>query len=162
MIRYVDANGVLLTREEYRAGLGAAPVQVETCEFEESIVDQADAVNHDLETLVKRWTRGEPPPVFTEGQFADVSTGMSYQDVQDRLVEFGRAFDSLPYDVRERFQNSAIAFADAVVDPTRVDELVELGIFKRSEAKSETPPVVPPPAAGPGVSSAPPPMDKPA
>lgn len=131
MREYIDADGVLLTREEYRAGLGKRPVRTRIVGFEESIVDQSKVAEADLNVLVKRWQRGDGVPTFAPGKFGDVSELASFQEMHNRLVEVESAFATLPAEVREHFQHSAVLFADALVDPARVPELVDLGLLEK-------------------------------
>lgn len=129
MFEYIDADGVVLTREEYRAGLGKGRVRQVLTGFEPSIVDESKLAETDLNVLVRRWMAGAPQPEFVPGQFGDVSEMTSFQEVQDTLIEVRSAFMQLPPDVRERFANDPVRFADAVVDPSRREELVQLGLF---------------------------------
>lgn len=135
MREYIDEDGVLLTREEYKAGLGRGRVRTRLVEFEPSIVDESQRSDTDLNVLVKRWMRGEPVPQFEAARFADVSEVPSYQEMQERLLVVERMFGQLPAFMREHFRNSPAEFADAMVDPSRVDELVELGLLEKVPPK---------------------------
>lgn len=157
MIRYVDEDGVVLTREQYRAGKGRGRVVVETTEFEPSIVDESALADTDLNQLVRRWTRGEAVPQFAPMQFGDLSEPISFQEMQQRLLVVESLFYSMPADVRSVFGNSPSAFADAMVDPTRVGEMQDLGLLKKpdeavpsGEAAPAKPAVTPPEGAGSG------------
>lgn len=158
MIRYIlKATGEELSREEYRSGRWEpGTVSVETGEFEPSIVDQADVINHDLGTMVERWTRGEPVPVFQDGQFGDVSEVHTFQEVQQKLIDFEAAFMTVPPKIREHFHNDPVEFVEAMVDPSRRGEMLSLGLYKAAEEKppveaaSPRPSEGPPGGAGPG------------
>lgn len=148
MFEYTDADGVILTREEVRAGLGTRPISVGTTDFEESIVDQSQEAENNLNVLVKRWTRGEPRPVFAPPQYGDVSGGMSYQDMHQKLIDMETMFMELPADVRETFDNSPVKFADAFVDPDQRSLFEELGVLEKPAVPAvEVPPVESPPAS---------------
>lgn len=129
MDQFIDADGVLLTRAEHRAGLGKGRVRLLVTDFEPSIVDESKRDDADLNVLVRRWMKGQAMPQFAPAQFGDVSEAVSFQDVQERLLKVEQAFYSLPADVREHFANSAVKFADAMVDPARTAELVEIGVL---------------------------------
>jgi len=139
MREYVDVDGVIGSQAEYRAGLLKRPVRTRIVGFEDSKVDQSQAADADLNVLVKRWMRGEPVPQFEAAQFGDVSESVSFQDMQERLIVVEEMFASLPADVRAHFANSPVVFADAMVDSSRVDELVKLGVLKT--AADPQPPV---------------------
>lgn len=159
-MEFIDEDGVVLTRAEYRAGLGKGRVRQVMNEFEPSIVDESKRDDTDLNVLVKRWMRGEPVPQFAPAQFGDVSDAGSFMEVQERLLRVEQEFSKLPAYVREHFNNSPVEFADALADPTRGEEFVSLGLFSKREEKSEAP--APSPKGEDAVPKADPPADKPA
>lgn len=161
MMEFVDSEGVVLSREEVRAGLAKGRVRQVLTGFEESIVDQSKAAESDLNVLVARWMRGEPVPEVKPLQFGDVSDVGSFQDMHARLIEVRAKFGQLPAWMREHFGNDAAQFADAVVDPARVEELTQLGLFAEPEVKSEAPAGEPAEPAQPAVPKAEPPAAKP-
>lgn len=138
MQEYIDSEGVVLTREEFKAGLGKGRVRQVLTGFEASIVDESKLPETDLNQIVARIMRGETPE-FKPGVFVDVSELRTFQEVQDKLVEMESAFMQLPAPVREVFENSAAVFADALQDPARQGELVELGIVKAAAAAGDPP-----------------------
>lgn len=118
----------------------------------ESMTNQSEAPQADINWIVRRYHNGEALPVIDGGQFIDVSEIESYEQVVDRIAEFSNVFSQFPAEVRERFKNRAELFADFVVDPANFDEGVRLGIFKAAEVP---PAGGAPPAEGGG---APPPV----
>lgn len=161
MFEFVDSEGVLLSREEVRAGLAKGRVRQVLTNFEESIVDQSKAAEADLNVLVSRWMRGEAVPQFAPAQFGDVSAVGDFQEMQSRLLEVNNAFYSLPAHIREHFGNSPVAFADAFADSSRIEELQELGILAKPAEEAEAPAGEPPKAAEPAVPKADPAAAKP-
>lgn len=139
MLEYIDSDGVVLSQAEFRAGLGKGRVRQVLTGFEDSIVDQSQAADADLNVLVERWSRGHPMPVFEPGQFGNVAEMGDFQTVQDRLVVMKQAFLQLPAAVRERFKNSPVLFADALADVANHPEFEELGILAKREVVDERP-----------------------
>lgn len=76
------------------------------------------------------------------GQYGDFSEIGDFQSAM-QSVQVGREiFDTLPAQMREIFNNDPGNFLDAVVDPDRNQELVELGILEGNLAEasdSDTP-----------------------
>lgn len=161
-MEFIDEDGVVLTREDYRAGMGKGRVRQRLVGFEPSVVDQSKAAEADLNVLVRRWMNGEPVPEYAPGVFADVTTFKSYQEVADGVVRMETMFLQLPAHLRERFGHSASVWADAMVDPDRQDEMVSLGLLKLPEAESPAPVAEPAKPASAAVPEAKPPEDKPA
>lgn len=158
MIEYIDSEGVVLTKQQYRAGMAVGRVRQVVTGFEPSVTDESKLDECDLNVLVQRWLRGEPVPQFEPAQFGDVSTVGDFQEMQERLLKVESMFAQLPAHLRERFRNSAVEFADAMVDESRRDELTQLGLFGEPQA----PPVEPPPAPVPVPAPVePPPIAKP-
>lgn len=150
MQEFIDADGVVLTKEEYRQGLGKGRVRQVTGGFEESIVDESKRDDADLNVLVRRWMRGEAVPQFAPGAFADVSEVGGFQKMQERLLEVESAFRKLPLEVREHFRNSPALFADAFSDPAQLSMLEEMGVVVREGVEPPPePPVEPAPVAPP-------------
>lgn len=147
MLEYVDrATGEVVSVADYRAGLCKGPVRLRMVGFEPSVVDESKLAEADLNILVKRWMRGEPVPQFAPEEFGDVSDAGSFMEMQEKLLVVKNAFERVPAHMREHFGNSAVVFADALVDPARKEELVQLGLFA---PEPEPVVVVAPPPAGP-------------
>jgi len=104
----------------------------------------------DINNIIKRFLRGETIPAFVPGVFADVSHYGDYREMRQQMREADEYFETLPAEIRERFNNSTAELLDAVADPNRKEELQQLGLFPPelpSDAPGATPP--PPPTASP-------------
>lgn len=74
---------------------------------------------------------GQPAqPVF--GDFASLPD--SAQEMYNRMIEAKNNFDSLPLEVRKRFNYDPAAFLDFVDDPENLDELVSMGLATKTTA----------------------------
>lgn len=106
----------------------------------------------DINLIVERFLRGEMLPGQGDfaGSFADVTEFGDYQENLNRVIEADRRFMSLDAKVRERFDNSTAAFLDALVDPTRHDELVELGVLPKPKVAADDAPSTKPPEGASG------------
>lgn len=63
-------------------------------------------------------------------RFADVADATSYHDAMNTLRSAEEAFMSLPARVRKHFSNDPAELLAALEDPSRVEELQELGILE--------------------------------
>lgn len=79
-----------------------------------------------------------------QGTFEDV-TGIDFQTCMDTLLRAQGAFDDLPSNIRNRFQNNPALFLDYVHDPANREEMYSLGLAVRPEV-SVAPPVAAPAA----------------
>lgn len=114
----------------------------------------------DLNVLVRRFgLTGQFPPPRMQPFFGDFTMFDSYHDAMNQIVAAREAFNQLPANVRQKFDNDPGKLWNYLHDPDLdVEEARELGLLKPEEA----PPapmrvqVVPDPSApAPGASSAP-------
>lgn len=74
---------------------------------------------------------GQPAqPVF--GDFASLPDNA--QEMYNRMIEAKNNFDSLPLEVRKRFNYDPAAFLDFVDNPENLDELVAMGLATKTTA----------------------------
>lgn len=74
---------------------------------------------------------GQPAqPVF--GDFASLPDNA--QEMYNRMIEAKNNFDSLPLEVRKRFNYDPSAFLDFVDNPENLDELVAMGLATKTTA----------------------------
>lgn len=75
---------------------------------------------------------GQPAqPVF--GDFASLPDNA--QEMYNRMIEAKNNFDSLPLEVRKRFNYDPAAFLDFVDNPANLDELVAMGLATKTVIK---------------------------
>lgn len=78
-----------------------------------------------------------------QGTYGDFSNLDDFQTAQNKIAFLNDQFSNLPSSVRRKFGDDLNTFISAVSDPSRVDELGELGVwnkesfleFKRQRAK---------------------------
>lgn len=120
------------------------PPSVGTKNEEPSLTRQSEADQADINKILKRFeSTGILPVDQREGMFIDVSTAPDYRTALDRINTINRSFMEMPAEVRAKFDNDPAVLLDAVGDPERQAELVELGILPKPAVK-EPAAVVPP------------------
>lgn len=78
-----------------------------------------------------------------QGTYGDFSNLDDFQTAQNKIAFLNDQFSNLPSNVRRKFGDDLNVFIGAISDPSRVDELGELGVwnkdsfleFKRQRAK---------------------------
>lgn len=77
---------------------------------------------------------GQPSqPVF--GDFAELPDNA--QEMYNRMIEARNNFNSLPLEVRKRFNYDPAAFLEFAENPENIDELVAMGLATKTEIKSD-------------------------
>lgn len=110
-------------------------------------------INRIMEKYVK--TGDVSPEALAQRQatFADVSEIGDFQQCQQQVIDAGRAFMTLPPDLRARFENEPAQLLDFVSQEENREEAIELGIIQKPEVEPEasvapeTPPETPPEGA---------------
>lgn len=102
-----------------------------------SLTHQSERTRADINNLVRQ---GIEPPDPNQMTFRDFSDGSDFQSVQDAIVEVKKNFDSLPSDVRDRFQNNPRYLIDFVNNPDNAEEATELGLLAPPEPRQESKP----------------------
>lgn len=97
----------------------------------ESMTKQSFSADCDINNILAKYQRTgllEHVNKFagSYGDFLDVD---DYQSSLHAVMRAQEEFMSLPSSIRSRFANDPAAFLDAINDPSRRQELTELGIF---------------------------------
>ena len=73
------------------------------------------------------------------GVYADVSkiSGKTYLEALNTVLNANEAFDALPSEIRERFQNDPAELLKFMQDPKNYDEGVKIGIFEPKKSAGE-------------------------
>lgn len=66
-----------------------------------------------------------------QGTYGDFSNLDDFQTAQNKIAFLNDQFSNLPSDVRRRFGDDLNNFVSAVSDPSRIDELGELGVWNK-------------------------------
>ena len=122
------------------------PVRVTTavidCSNDEPLTEQHHKKDVDINQIIKK--HGMDMIAQTsllqsrEFQFDDV-TGNDFQEAMEISAKAEQSFNSLPSQIRKKFDNSPAQFLDFVQNPSNQDAMIELGLAQRIE--------VPPPIA---------------
>lgn len=81
--------------------------------------------------------------------YADLPDSMDYQDAIEIVRDAQEAFAELPASVREKFNNDPYNLLAAISDPSKAEELRDLGILKRPTPSDFNPPAPAAPAPAP-------------
>lgn len=63
-----------------------------------------------------------------QGRYEDVSTGVDLQEAYAIQERAETAFESLPAEMRKRFENDPVQFLNFVLDPENLKEVQEMGL----------------------------------
>lgn len=66
-----------------------------------------------------------------QGTYGDFSNLDDFQTAQNKIAFLNDQFSNLPSDVRRKFGDDLNNFVAAISDPTRIDELGELGVWNK-------------------------------
>lgn len=105
-----------------------------------SLTEQCHKSDCDIDVILKRYQQTgflvnpleqtDRTPMF--GDFSDME---GYQELQNRMISIGEHFDSLPSRIRLMFGNDVGNYLQAMNDPQRTEELIGLGLLKRTQAQ---------------------------
>lgn len=90
----------------------------------------------DINNIMKKYEQtGELPISFMqrEQQFGDFSEVPTYQEACEVVLKANNAFESLPTEVRKRFNNDVNQFMEFMENPENVDEMIKLGLAIKRE-----------------------------
>ena len=66
-----------------------------------------------------------------QGSYGDFSNLDDFQTAQNKIAFLNDQFSNLPSDVRRKFGDDLNTFIGAISDPSRVDELGDLGVWNK-------------------------------
>lgn len=66
-----------------------------------------------------------------QGTYGDFSQLDDFQTAQNKIAFLNDQFSNLPSDVRRKFGDDLNVFMSALSDPTRIDELGDLGVWNK-------------------------------
>lgn len=109
---------------------------------EESLTQQSDAEDCDINVIMKKYARtGQLPVVQLQPLYGDFSEVDDFRGMQDKIKAANDAFAEIPAHIRKRFNNDPQEFINFATDKENLPELRKLGL-----ANPEIPaPVEPPP-----------------
>lgn len=84
----------------------------------------------DINNIIKNYTQtGELPLSHKVGQFLDVSNIQDYHTSLQTVFEAQKAFDSLPSNIRAKFENDPNALVAFIEDDSNYEEALTLGLL---------------------------------
>lgn len=87
----------------------------------------------DINNIIRKYQKtGVLPPLNDRVAYGDFSDVGNYQDALIKLQEADEMFDSLPAQLRARFDNDTAKFLDYVDNPTNLKEMYELGLVDKN------------------------------
>lgn len=135
---FVDADGEVVKVE--RSGDlirgpydGLQLVEEVPEDYSDEVTIQSAKDECDLNVLVRRLQAGTPLPEFAPMQYGDVSGVRDIGVIRERLALMRDEFMRVPAEIREEFGNDALAFFEAVGNPSRLGELRERGLIPKSD-----------------------------
>lgn len=99
-----------------------------------SMTKQEMAHDTDINVIMRKWvSQGVIPGTGgREARYGDFSSGMSYHDSLNSVIEMQTTFEALPALVRKACDNDPGKFLDMCEDESRIDELKALGLVEES------------------------------
>lgn len=102
---------------------------------EPSMTNQSDAIDADINTIVKRFgLTGQLPPPRDPGQFGDFTEVTDFHSALNAVRSAGLAFMELPADIRESFNNDPARLLEALQLPSERARLEKLGVVNPTPA----------------------------
>lgn len=130
---------ICLSRDEHKKRSDACAVHLQDVDPETgevlNLTRQEFKDECDMNKIIARYT----PELLIEsynsfkGTFGDFSEVPDYQRMRDQVLATDSWFDSLPANVRSRFNNSVSEIVDFVENPANFDEAVKLGILEKPQ-----------------------------
>lgn len=105
-----------------------------------SLTHQEFAAECDIRTIMNKYKRTGIVTHLTSakemlGDFTDVP---DYRESLDAVIRAQEAFDSLPAELRAKFQNDPALFLDHVNDPKNYDDVLNFGLTKDVQVDTKT------------------------
>lgn len=74
-----------------------------------------------------------------QGQYTD-NMPVNYHEAMNQIISADEAFNSLPSEIRSKFQNDPGQFLEFAMDPKNKTEMAELGLINKPDPAHEVPP----------------------
>lgn len=100
--------------------------QFETINNEPTMTQQADAMDTDINLIVKRFTTtGQLPQIQAQAMYEDFTAVTDYRNALDMVRAADEAFMEIPAAIRAEFNNNPQAFVNFATDPTNIEKMRE-------------------------------------
>lgn len=100
-----------------------------TINNEESLTQQSDAVDCDINVIMKKYAKtGQLPVVQLQPLYGDFTGVDDFRSMQDKIKAANDAFAAIPANIRKRFNNDPHEFIKFAADKDNLPELRKLGL----------------------------------
>lgn len=125
-------------------------VQITT--FSKSLTEQSHKKACDINTILKNFTRTGMLNHVSKmtGTYGDYAAPMDFHAMQTIIANAKSMFESIPSDIRTKFDNDPGKFLEFATDPENREAMLEMGF-----SDAHLPPREDPPPADPGVAPEP-------
>lgn len=131
----IDPNQIHTRRKD-------GTLDVATINREPSLTQQQFKDDSDINNIMRK--HGHDPAAFQAltrqgGQYADFSQITDYQDMLETVRYADNAFNSLPAEVRKKFNNNPAELLTFVQDPSNLTEAISLGLTTQKLPQTSNP-----------------------
>lgn len=128
-------------RSAFNYDMHAASEACGTVNEEPSLTRQADALDANINTIVKRFgLTGQIPQVQVPPTYDDFGAVFDFQSAANVIRAAQESFNQLDAEVRARFNNDPGRYVDFCQNPDNIPEMRKMGL-----ALPEPPAIIPPP-----------------
>lgn len=129
----MGANGVpTIFNSPYNYTRGVSALYA-TVNNEESLTQQGDAAECDINVIVKRFSGqgGLLPNVTQQPMFGDFTEVGDYRSMVEKVNQANELFASVPAEIRRRFGNDPQEFINFCANKDNLDELRKMGLANK-------------------------------
>lgn len=130
-------------RSSQNYDMSLASVSTSTSNSLPSMTRQADAIDADINTIVRRFgLTGTVPQVPLPPTYQDFESVFDFQSAQNTIRQAQESFNALSADVRNRFNNNPHLFVAFCQNPDNIDDMRKMGLaVPKKEPVPEPPPM---------------------
>lgn len=129
-------------------------LRVVSCGNKPSLTKQSDKDRANIHNILRRFEKtGHLPQRVVEPLQGDIPAVSSFHEAMNIVVRGQQAFDSLPSNIRQKFENDPGKFLSFVSDEKNKDEMKEMGLLSPEKVEEivkvsvVSPPTPPAPSA---------------
>lgn len=101
---------------------------------EKSMTEQSHKKKCDINNIMKKYRQtGELPLSSKTPMYGDFSSGETYHEACNLIIEAKEDFMKLPSEIRKRFGNDPGKLVDFLNDPNNLEEAMDLGIIEKMD-----------------------------
>lgn len=94
----------------------------------ESMTQQSDAHDTDINVIVKKFTGGTLPVQLGQPLYGDFTEVDDYRGMVEKINAADAAFKEIPAEIRARFMNDPAKFIEFLQDENNIDEARKMGL----------------------------------